>query len=115
MLIPQARIGIGERRRPDFVVFIPLQQYRFRWIAVEIDGGHNSTSDESDQKRNAYLADHGYEIFSIRPSTPKGYFEEARRLVEHIDAEMKTADRDPSKVAVEARVFRTTPADDIPF
>src|SRR5439155_6424800 len=33
MLIPQARIGIAERRRPDFVLFVPLQHLKYRRYA----------------------------------------------------------------------------------
>jgi hypothetical protein len=115
MLVPQASIGIGERRRPDFVIFIPLQRWNYRWLAIEIDGSHDETKAEADEQRNAYLKTQGYEVFSVRPLTGNGYFEEARRLVEHVEFEMKLADTERGKVAVEAKVTHTTPFAGIPF
>jgi hypothetical protein len=115
MLVPQASIGIGERRRPDFVIFIPLQRWSYRWMAVEIDGGHDESKAQADEQRNADLKAHGYEVFSVRP-TGQRYFEEARRLVERVEAEMNLADTERGKVAVVANVTHTTPpSDGIPF
>jgi hypothetical protein len=114
MLIPQARIGVAERRRPDFVLFVPLQQLNYRWLAIELDGAHPETKAEEDAQRNADLAAQGYSVFPVRP-TERGYMEEVRRLVERVEAEMELAETDLWKVALEAQAIRTTPPSDIPF
>jgi hypothetical protein len=35
MLLPQPAIGIGERKRPDFAVFVPLQYWNYKWLAIQ--------------------------------------------------------------------------------
>ncbi|WP_338865535.1 hypothetical protein [Myxococcus stipitatus] len=115
MLIPQARLGIGERRRPDFVAFIPLQKWKFRWIAIELDDAHPQSDTAKDTQRDSDLLGHGYKVFSVRRTSSLGYFEEARRLAEYIDTEMNIANHNPAEVAIEAKVTQTTPADNIPF
>ena len=60
MLIPQVRVGIAERRRPDFVAFVPLQYWCFKWVAIELDGAHGEEQQESDVARNKYLEEQNY-------------------------------------------------------
>jgi hypothetical protein len=36
MLLPQARLGMGERRRPDFVVFIPVHFWNYKKLAIQL-------------------------------------------------------------------------------
>ncbi|HZC35134.1 MAG TPA: DUF559 domain-containing protein [Chthoniobacterales bacterium] len=72
MLLPQTWIGIAERRRPDFVAFVPLQHWNYKWIAIQLDGAHSEDNEQADQKRDAYLIEQGYEVQSIRP-TQTGY------------------------------------------
>jgi hypothetical protein len=98
MLMPQARIGIAERRRPDFVAFVPLQYLKYNWYAIELDGAHQEIHRTSDEARDADLASEGYEIISLRP-TEKGYFEEVRKLVERFAVEMTDAERNRSELA----------------
>lgn len=101
MLIPQVRIGITERRRPDFVIFIPEQSLKYEWYAIELDGGHTGSDDE----RNKYLESNGYHVESYRPGA-KGYLEEVRRLLEWIEYITGHAEEEggPSNIAVERAV-----------
>jgi hypothetical protein len=108
MLIPQARIGIAERRRPDFVLFAPLQYFKYRWYAVELDGAHTGSDDD----RNYFLAGEGYDVLSFRPGA-KGYYEEVQRLLEKVQMDMTEADRDPNTVAIDREVRSSESA--IPF
>jgi len=114
MLIPQARIGIAERRRPDFVLFAPLQYWQYKHYAVELDGAHPQSQGESDQLRDAEIAVHGYEVISLRPEG-RGYLEEVKRLVEQVERDMRVADADGWKVAIDVRVIRTEQDDEVPF
>jgi hypothetical protein len=113
MLIPQARMGIAERRRPDFVVFVPLQYFHYKWYAVQLDAAHPEHQNEADQLRNAEIAVHGYEVLSLRG---QNYVEEVKRLVEQIEGEMDRAESDDWSVAVEVAVLRTeNPETNVPF
>jgi rRNA maturation endonuclease Nob1 len=116
MLIPQTWIGIAERRRPDFVAFVPLQYWNYKWIAIQLDGAHGVAQEADDSARDQYVADKNYEVLSLKPNE-KGYLEEVRCLVEKIENWMNLGDTDPWKVAVEAEVTRTVnkQSDDIPF
>ena len=116
MLIPQANIGIAERRRPDFVAFVPLQYWNYQWLAIQLDGAHPPERAEDDSLRDQYIQDQKYEVLSLRPNE-KGYLEEVRCLVEKIEAWMALADSDPWKVAVDAEVRKSVErgGDDIPF
>jgi hypothetical protein len=108
MLIPQARIGISERRRPDFVAFVPLQYWKYKWVAIQLDAAHPDERAEDDAARDDYVRQQNYDVISLRPAS-KGYLEEVRNLVEQFEEWMNLGD-DPWKVAVEARVKRSEPA-----
>jgi hypothetical protein len=114
MLIPQTWIGITERRRPDFVAFIPLSFWNYRWLAIQLDAAHTEEQAENDALRDEYITRHKYEILSLKPNE-KGYLEEIRTLVERIDSWMNLADTNPWEVAVEAQVTNTEPIEDVPF
>lgn len=114
MLIPQARIGIAERKRPDFVAFVPIQYWRFKAVAIELDGGHSEDQAQSDSARDQYLEEQGYEVFSLRPNT-RGYLEEVKRLVEKFEIQMNLAESDVWEAAVPVNVTRTEESDDLPF
>jgi hypothetical protein len=114
MLIPQPRIGIAERRRPDFVAFVPLQHWRYRWVAVELDGAHGEEHKDRDSSRDAELLANGYEVFSVRPAE-NGYLEEVRRLVERFEEWMALADENHWQVAFDAKVLSFTDPDALPF
>lgn len=115
MLIPQVRVGIGERRRPDFVAFVPLQYWRYNWYAIEIDGGHPEERAADDQQRDEDLEREGYQVIRVR-SDERGYIHQIKALVEKFDVEMRTVESDPWRVAVENGVLKTELRDDyIPF
>src|SRR6516165_7126348 len=61
MLLPQMRVGIAERRRPDFVVFVPMQYLVYKRYAIELDGGHGPERTEQDEARALDLAAENYE------------------------------------------------------
>jgi len=116
MLIPQTWIGIAERRRPDFVVFVPLQYWKYKWIAVQLDGAHTEVHQANDTARDQYVSEQNYEVLSLRPNE-RGYLEEVRSLIETIEEWMTLAEANPWQVAVEAEVTKSIAQtnDDIPF
>ena len=119
MLLPQVRVGIAERRRPDFLLFVPLQYLRYKRYAVELDGAHTSGQKDADQLRDAELASEGYEVLSLRP-TELGYFAEVQKLVERIAKDMSEAERSPWDIATEVEMEQTVPKppisdEEIPF
>jgi hypothetical protein len=114
MLIPQAWVGIADRRRPDFVMFVPRQHWNYQWLAVQLDGAHPLESADSDAARDAEIRAYGYDVVSLRPKE-RGYLEEVRRLVERVNERMELADTDASKVAIEVDVTATEEPPDLPF
>jgi hypothetical protein len=114
MLIPQVRVGIAERRRPDFVAFVPLQYWRFKWLAIELDHAHGEEHQQSDSVRHKYLEEHNYEVVSLRPNA-KGYLEEVKSLVEKFEIWMNLADTDAWEVAVQVEVSHTEESVEPPF
>lgn len=114
MLIPQTSIGIAERRRPDFVAFVPLQYWRYKWIAVQLDGAHLESQARDDWARDQYIQEHNYEVLSLRPNK-RGYLGEVQKLVEAIEGWMNLADDDPWSIAIEVPVRKSVPDEPIPF
>jgi hypothetical protein len=115
MLIPQPWMGIGERRRPDFALFVPLSYWKYRWYAVQLDKGHPPDKARADEIRDAEITEHGYKVIRVRPET-SGYFGEVRSLVEKVEIEMKQAESDPMTVAKEVPVTVTErEEEDVPF
>ena len=106
MLIPQAWLGIADRRRPDFLMFVPLQHWNYKWLAIQLDGAHPAENAQSDADRDAEIQGHGYEVVSLRPRE-KGHLEEVRRLVERVSDEMQLADADAEKIAIDVKVAST--------
>lgn len=109
MLIPQVRVGIAERRRPDFVVFVPLQYWKYKRYAVQLDGAHPKEAAAADAERDGELAKAGYVVKRVTA----GAVSEVKAFVEEIDGLM--TDVDPWKLAVMARVKQTFLNDDVPF
>jgi hypothetical protein len=117
MLIPQAWLGIADRRRPDFVAFVPLQYWKYRWLAVQLDAAHPNELATSDALRDEFVRGQNYEVLSLRPKQ-SGYLEEVRKLVELIDTWMALSETSPWETVSEATVRRVDPplaADDVPF
>lgn len=116
MLVPQAWLGIADRRRPDFVAFVPLQYWKYKWLAVQLDAAHSDDLAASDALRDDYVRGQNYEVLSLRPKE-SGYLEEVRRLVERIDEWMALSQTDAWQTAVEAEVQKVEPPPDtdMPF
>ena len=117
MLIPQAWLGIADRRRPDFVMFVPRQHWNYQWLAIQLDAGHPPASKEEDEARDIEVRAQGYDVVSLRPAA-RGYLEEVRRLVERVDEKMTQAETDAGKVAIDVEVASWEPPDlddDLPF
>ena len=115
MLLPQVRVGIAERRRADFIAFVPLQFWKFKWVAIELDAAHPESKFADDQARDKYYEEHKYDVLSLRPGA-KGYLEEVKSLVEEFETWMNMAETDASDLATEARVLSTEPpGEDLPF
>lgn len=114
MILPQTWIDIADRRRPDFVAFVPLQHWNYRWFAIQLDASHTEEQANKDSARDAQIAEHNYDVVSLRPSNT-GYLEAVRRLVERFEAFMAQADEDTWSVAIDVDVARTEEDVDIPF
>ena len=106
MILPQTWIDITDRRRPDFVAFVPLQYWHYERFAIQLDASHTKEQEADDAMRDAQISEQNYQVISLRPKNG-GYLEALRRLVEHFDALMMQADDDIRSVAVEAVVART--------
>jgi len=106
MLIPQVRIGIAQRRRPDFVLFVPLQKWKYKLYAIQLDAAHPQESAEKDELRDTEISMHGYEVISLKGEN-QGYWEDVRSLVEIIERDMEKVESDPSDVAVDLTVEST--------
>lgn len=114
MLIPQPRVGIAERRRPDFAIFVPTQHWNYRKYAIQLDKAHTADQETSDSIRDAELEQHGYNVISLRPKE-SGYFEEARKLIERVESELRLAKTQIGRIAKEVRVRHCDLDDDVPF
>jgi hypothetical protein len=119
MLLPQVRVGIAERRRPDFVMFTPIHYLSYRRFAIELDGAHSPDHADADDARDIDLAAENYEVLSLRPNE-RGYFPEVQKLVERIAVEMTEANRSAWELATEVdnATFTRPPQvndEDIPF
>jgi len=119
MLLPQVRIGIAERRRPDFVLFVPMQYLFYKRYAVELDGAHSAEHASLDEIRDMDLAAENYEVISLRPNQ-LGYFPEVQKLIETIAVEMTEVEKSAGEFATEIEnASYSKPVvvsdDDIPF
>jgi hypothetical protein len=120
MLLPQVCVNIAERRRPDFLVFVPLQYLKFKRYAIELDGNHSDEQKEADSIRDTALAGEDYEVISLRPNE-LGYYKEVQRLLEKIYEEMMEAEKSAWDLATEVEIASTTGGpgtitdEDIPF
>ena len=108
MLIPQARIGIAERRRPDFVAFVPLHWWNYKRYAIQLDGAHPPRLAQADALRDIEVELHDYEVTRVA-----GSYREVQLLVERIDSDMRAAKSNAFAVALEVGVRRTEPADPV--
>ena len=107
MLIPQVRLGVGDRRRTDFAVFVPLQRWKYDCLAVELDRAHPQDRAEADHDKELEIVAQGYRVIRCRGQSERGYYDDVRGLVEQIDTGMRRAASDPSSVAVDMPVVKT--------
>ncbi len=107
MLIPQVRIGIAQRRRPDFVLFVPIQRWKYKWYAVQLDAAHTQENAENDELRDTEITMHGYEVIRLKGEN-QGYWEDVRRLVEIIERDMEKDESDSLDVAIDLRKENTS-------
>jgi hypothetical protein len=121
MLIPQARLGIAETRRPDFVAFVPLHSCKYKCFAIELDQSHGAASAQRDDQRDLELTQLGFQVVRVKPPDGKT-FRDLKKLVELFDQLMRRADSDEWSerllVAEELKVKETRwsqPTEDIPF
>jgi len=106
MLIPQARVGIAERRRPDFVAFVPVHFWMYKWYAIQLDAAHDADRTAADRIRDEEVTVQGYEVISLRPSR-EGYLGEVKRLLEQIERDIAKVEADAWSVALQLQVART--------
>jgi hypothetical protein len=106
MILPQAWTDIADRRRVDFVAFVPLQYWNYRWFAIQLDASHTAEQAKLDAARDAQIAEYNYDVISLRPKNV-GYREEVRRLVEGFESLMAQAEEDAWSVAIDGEVART--------
>jgi len=109
MLIPQVRLGVAERRRADFAVFVPLQHWKYDRLVVELDRAHPADRAEADRDRELEIVAQGYRVIRC-VGGERGYYDDVCALIEQIDAGMKRAVSDPWGVTVDLPVVRTEPA-----
>jgi hypothetical protein len=109
MLIPQVRLGVAERRRADFAVFVLLQHWKYDRLVVELDRAHPADRAEADRDRELEIVAQGYRVIRC-VGGERGYYDDVCALIEQIDAGMKRAVSDPWSVAVDVPVVRTEPA-----
>lgn len=110
MLIPQVRLGVAERRRADFAVFVSLQHWKYDRLVVELDGAHPPDRAEADRDKELEIVAQSYRVIRCFGRSEKGYYDDVCNLVEQIDDGMKRAVSDPSSVAVAVPVLKTVPA-----
>jgi len=80
MLVPQASI-LGGKRRPDFVCFVPLTRFQYKWVVVLVDRPGKPAS--TCAKEDAEYAQSGYSVKRIlvdRSNSGTSYFKAAREL-----------------------------------
>ncbi|MFQ5884700.1 MAG: hypothetical protein ACE5IO_06335 [Thermoplasmata archaeon] len=65
MPIPQAHIEITERIRVDFVMFVPITRFKWKWLAIEIDSEKWHQDSDKEFQRNMLLESEGYEVIHL--------------------------------------------------
>ena len=78
MPIPQAHVEITEQVRVDFVLFVPMTRFEWKWLAVEIDSEEYHGDVVREAGRTAIIASSGYEI--VRLSAKKRMLDQVREL-----------------------------------
>lgn len=78
MPIPQAHIELTEHIRVDFVMFVPITRFTWKWLAIEIDSEIYHQNLEKESQRDVTIASKGYEV--IRLSGEMRMLDQVREL-----------------------------------
>lgn len=82
MPIPQAHIENTERIRVDYVMFVPITRFTWKWLAIEIDSKLYHQDSNRDFQKNIMMESEGYEV--IRLSAEKMMLDQVRELYSKI-------------------------------
>ncbi|MFQ5862895.1 MAG: DUF559 domain-containing protein [Candidatus Brocadiales bacterium] len=84
MPIPQAHVELTERVRVDFVMFIPITRFDWKWLVIEIDSKMYHKDKAKDFERTMTIASQGYEV--LRLSAEKNMLDQVRELHQKVYA-----------------------------
>lgn len=84
MPIPQAHVEVTEKVRVDFVMFVPITRFDWKWLAIEIDSPMYHEDAEKEFERSMTIASQGYEV--LRLSAEKNMLDQVRDLYQKIQA-----------------------------
>ena len=83
MLIPQVSMWHG-RRRPDFLVFVPVSRFQYHRVAVLVDRPGKDELKVANE--TAEYETEGYLVYRVQINDEKGgYFKKARELVSWLE------------------------------
>jgi len=82
MLIPQPALFTG-RRRPDFLVLVPITRFQYRFVIVLID--RPGKSDDRVRTENEDYTRHGYVVKRLTVGGQESHFKLARDLKNWIE------------------------------
>jgi hypothetical protein len=82
MPIPQAHLEVTERIRVDFVLFVPVTRFEWRWLAVEIDSPSFHKDRQKDEERDWSVQIEGYEV--VRLPVEMNMLDQVRDLYKRI-------------------------------
>ena len=83
MLIPQAWLTWEERRRIDFMLYVPKTHHHWRKIAVQIDPKGSHKDSRRDEIRDLEIRAEGYDVLSY--DTDELRIEQVRKLISKVD------------------------------
>lgn len=82
MPIPQAYLEIEERIRVDFVIFVPMTRFKWKWLVIEVDSKTYHQDRERDKHREAILGKLGFEV--IRLTTASRMLDQVRAVYRRV-------------------------------
>lgn len=84
MPIPQAHVEVTEKVRVDFVMFVPITRFDWKWLAIEIDSQKYHENEAKDFEKSMTIASQGYEV--LRLSAERKMLDQVRELYQKIQA-----------------------------
>lgn len=78
MPIPQTHVEVTEQIRVDFVLFVPITRFQWKWLAVEIDSEKYHRDLGKDARKAEKIANSGYDIHRL--SAEKTMLDQVREL-----------------------------------